>query len=238
MTTAATRLSVQFGSKEISYLLTLRPRRDLSISVHPNLEVTVIAPTGKSMRQIEAKVRDRAAWILRQQLRFQDLHPLPAARRFIAGETHLYLGRQHRLRIVRSSRDRVTLRRPFLLVEVTAPPTPTQVQALVSKWYDGRAKAVIPRQFAKCLEAHPSLKIGEPTLRIRRMARRWGSCTPGGVVTLNPELVHVPLGCIEYVIAHELCHRKVMNHGPRFERMLSRILPDWRTRREVLNRTS
>lgn len=236
MTAAPTRRTIQFGSAEIPYTLTVRPRRDLLITVHPNLEVAVVAPAGKSIQQIEVKVRARAAWILRQQLRFRDLHPLPTDKRFVSGETHLYLGRQYRLRIIRSSRDRVTLSRPFLLVEVKNASTTSRVEKLVKQWYSDRATAVIPRQFERCLEAHPSLRMGEPRLRMRRMSRRWGSCTPLGVVTLNPELVRVPIGCIEYVIVHELCHRKVMNHGPGFERMLSRTLPDWRARQNRLNR--
>lgn len=235
MTASAVRRSIQFGSAEIPYTLMVRPRRDLAITVHPNLAVSVVAPAGKSIQQIEGKVRDRAAWILRQQLRFRDLHPLPTEKRFVSGETHLYLGRQYRLRIRRSSRNHVALSRPFLVVE-TRSEASDSVEMLVRRWYVDRAKLVLPRQFERCLDAHPSLRTGNPTLRIRRMSRRWGSCTPSGVITLSPELMRVPMGCIEYVIVHELCHRKVMNHGPRFERLLTRILPDWRTRRERLNR--
>lgn len=235
MTTTAVCRSIQFGSVEIPYTLTVRPRWDLAITVHPNLAVSVVAPAGKSIQQIEGKLRDRAAWILRQQLRFRDLHPLPTEKRFVSGETHLYLGRQYRLRIRRSLRDHVALSRPFLVVE-TRSEVSDRVEMLVRRWYVARAKLVLPRQFERGLDAHPSLRAGSPTLRISRMSRRWGSCTPSGVITLSPELMRVPMGCIEYVIVHELCHRKVMNHGPRFERLLTRILPDWRTRRERLNR--
>lgn len=236
MTAAPIRRTIQFGSAEIPYTLTVRPRRDLLITVHPNLQVAVVAPTEKSIQQIEAKLHDRAAWILRQQLRYRDLHPLPTERRFVSGESHRYLGRQYRLRIRQSLREHVALSRPFLIVETKSSSSASRVETLVKRWYDDRAKMVLPRQLERCLEAHPSLRVSNPTLRIRRMSRRWGSCTPSGVITLSPELMCVPPGCIEYVIVHELCHRKVMNHGPRFERLLSRVLPDWRSRRERLNR--
>ncbi len=233
---AQTRRVIRFGSAEIAFTVTARPRRDLSITVRPDLDVLVVAPEGKSFPEIEARVRDRAAWILRQQFRFRELHPLPTPRRFVTGETHRYLGRQYRLRVIASSRNHVALSRPFLLVETKGPQTPASVQRLLSAWYRERAEFVVRRQCERLLAAHPSLRTRETRLRIRRMARRWGSCAPNGIVTINPELVRMSPACIEYVLAHELCHPTVMNHGPRFERLLSRIIPDWKSRRERLNR--
>lgn len=236
MSTTATRHVVQFGSVEIPFTVMLRKRRDLSITVRPNLEVEVVAPAGRSSKQIEGKVRERAPWILRQQLRFRDLHPIPEPKRFVSGETHRYLGRQYRLRVSRGTQHRVLLNRPYLEVQLKDKPHRDRVERLVRAWYNRRADQVLPRQFERCLEAHPSLRRKDSTLRIRRMSQRWGSCTASGVITLNPLLVQAPVGCIEYVILHELCHRKVMNHGRHFKRLLSRVLPDWRERRERLNR--
>ena len=48
------------------------------------------------------------------------------------------------------------------------------------------------------------------------MVGRWGSCTKDGTIFLNPLLIQVSPRCIEYVIAHELCHLVVHNHGPEF----------------------
>lgn len=67
------------------------------------------------------------------------------------------------------------------------------------------------------------------------MPRRWGSCSQRGTVTLNPELVKAPLSCIDYVLVHELCHRIVPDHSPRFFRLLTAHVPDWERRRGQLN---
>lgn len=58
---------------------------------------------------------------------------------------------------------------------------------------------------------------------------------PKGTITLNPSLVAAHPSCIEYVVAHELCHRKVMKHNQRFYRLLERVVPDWQARRDRLN---
>lgn len=67
------------------------------------------------------------------------------------------------------------------------------------------------------------------------MRTQWGSCSPKGEVLLNPYLVKAPKVCIEYVVAHELCHLKEHNHSERFYRQLGRVLPDWTMRKAELD---
>jgi len=67
------------------------------------------------------------------------------------------------------------------------------------------------------------------------MRTQWGSCSPKGDVLLNPYLVKAPKACIEYVVAHELCHLREHNHSERFYRLLSRVLPDWEARKAELD---
>lgn len=233
---ASGRRTVQYGSALIAYEPDWRPRRDLAITVHPDLRVTALCPLGRSPEAVDAMVLRKAPWILRQQLRFQDLHPLPAPRRFVSGETFRYLGRQYRLKVSLGEVERVVLKRPFIFVVVRKPQSSDYVRALLEEWTRCRAEVVLRRQLNQMLSAHPSLDVPGTRVQVRRMTRRWGSCARSGTITLNPELVKAEAGCIEYLIAHELCHRRVMNHGPQFVRLLSRIMPDWRQRRDRLNR--
>jgi len=69
------------------------------------------------------------------------------------------------------------------------------------------------------------------------MKARWGSCSGGGRVTLNLRLMQVNTDLIDYVILHELCHLKELNHSKRFYALMTRILPDWRDKRHTLNRS-
>ena len=73
-----------------------------------------------------------------------------------------------------------------------------------------------------------------PELRLRSMRRRWGSCSRQGRVTLNVELVKLPLTLIDYVIAHELCHLFEFNHGKKFYQLLEHVMPDWKQREVML----
>jgi hypothetical protein len=71
--------------------------------------------------------------------------------------------------------------------------------------------------------------------QMRHMSKHWGSCTRQGKIILNPELIAAPKECIDYVIAHELCHLKERNHGPPFYKLLATVMKDWEARRAKLN---
>ena len=77
--------------------------------------------------------------------------------------------------------------------------------------------------------------VGPPPLQVRRMERRWGSCTPSGRVLLNPRLVLAPTACIDYVVVHELCHLQHPHHGRDFYDLLGRVMPDWEDRKARLD---
>ena len=86
--------AIQFGSKQIDFRLEFSDRKSLGISVTPELNVLVKAPAGTALEKVKEKIRKRAPWIIRQQSFFLSFHPKTPARKFVGGETHLYLCRQ------------------------------------------------------------------------------------------------------------------------------------------------
>ncbi len=73
--------------------------------------------------------------------------------------------------------------------------------------------------------------------RITRMKTRWGTCNhKAGRITLNLELAKKPVSCIEYVTVHELIHLIEKKHNERFQKLMTKYLPKWRSQKEELNR--
>ncbi|SJM96243.1 conserved hypothetical protein [Crenothrix polyspora] len=227
---------VWFGATKICFSLNYANRKTLAIHVYPNGKVSVDAPLLADTERIYAKVKKRASWILKQQRQFATYPVTLSERRFVSGETHRYLGRQYRLKIMAGNDEMVKLMRGVLQVETQKPQDSLHVKKLLRAWYRLKALSVFTERYAQCVQCVEFLDIHhDKGFHLRIMPKRWGSCTAKGIVTLNPELVAAPKDCIDYVITHELCHLKEHNHGQAFYRLLTAAMPDWELRRKRLN---
>jgi predicted metal-dependent hydrolase len=226
---------LQYGTTVIRYHLTYGERKTLGISVLPDLSVEVKAPLETTFEDVEARVRQRAGWILRQQRELERYLPRIPARQYVSGETHRYLGRQYRLKVVEAEREWVKLSRGYLQVSTANKRDTIRVRELLEEWYSRQARRVFHERLDAVYPRVQRLGIPYPELVIRRLQARWGSCSPSGAITLNLTLIQTPKACIDYVILHELCHLKENNHSRAFYQLLDYVLPDWQSRKEKLN---
>jgi predicted metal-dependent hydrolase len=216
--------SIQFGSKQIDFLLEFSNRKSLGITVKPDLSVLVKAPVDTSLEKVKEKLRKKAPWIIRQQSFFLYFHPKTPARKYISGETHLYLGRQYRLKIIQNNFESVKLKGKYIEAVVN---DKTRVEQLVGSWYLQNAKSKFKMIAQPLIDNFKKYSIEPSSIVLRDMPTRWGSCTPKGKIILNPELIKAPKGCIEYVIIHELCHLVNHDHTQKFIDLQTKEMPDW-----------
>ena len=227
---------VRYGSERIDFTVLRRNRKTLAITVHPDLSVEVAAPNSASEEAILQRVTKHARWILKQKRQFLSWMPKPTRREYRGGETHRYLGRQYRLKILKGTKPLVKLHGKFIEITLPARPGPQETRKALTQWYRTRAKERFQKQLQEAFSHLGAYQLPQPKLRLRQMNKRWGSCTSGGEIILNPDLVKAPSPCIEYVIVHELCHLRHPNHSRAFFQMLDAILPDWQKRKDRLER--
>lgn len=216
--------SIEFGSRRIEFQLEYSDRKSLGITVTPDLDVLVKAPAGTSIEKVKEKLRKKAPWIIRQQSFFLAFHPKMPVRKFVGGETHLYLGRQYRLKIVIHGDENVKLKGKF--IEVTTPDK-ARAKQLIADWYLKNAKKKFHAIALELIEKFKKYSAEPHSIVLREMPTRWGSCTAKGKIILNPELIKAPKGCIEYVIIHELCHLVHHDHTQKFLDLQTKEMPDW-----------
>ncbi|MBN9133936.1 MAG: M48 family metallopeptidase [Nitrosospira multiformis] len=222
-----------YGKEKIRYRVQrVLTRRTLGIEVHPDRSVVVRAPVGCADEVISARVKKRAAWISRQIADFQRYSPRTPQRQYVSGETHLYLGRQYRLKVIAGEQASVRIGRSQLMVTVPGTVDPGRVRMLLYRWYLDHARRVFSEVLEQCLPRLDGCQ--PPRLIIRTMQSRWGSLSQAGCMTLNASLIRAPRSCIEYVVTHELCHLRHRDHDTNFFRLLGRVMPDWEKRKRRL----
>lgn len=226
-------ITIKYGSRIIKFDLYCSKRRTLEISVYPDLRVQVKASVDKSIDDIKERVKKRAQWILQQQNFFSLYLPKQPPKQYISGESHYYLGRQYRLKVISADTDVIKLQRGVLFVNCIKRNDPIYVKKLLNKWYRKRAEELFIRRLDICCERVKPYKIDKPLLKLKKMVKRWGSCSKSTII-LNSELVKTPSLCIDYVIIHEMCHLKFPNHSQNFYNLLNKTLPDWQKRKKRL----
>lgn len=94
-----------------------------------------------------------------------------------------------------------------------------------------QAKAVLPQRLAE-LAAQYGFTYNQ--VRIKHNSSNWGSCSELGNINLNLNLMRVPEDLRDFVMLHELCHLKYLNHGPEFHALLESVCPDHRAKQRAL----
>ncbi|WP_209329007.1 M48 family metallopeptidase [Lunatimonas salinarum] len=178
--------AIQFGSRTIDFRLEYSNRKSLGITVTPEMEVLVKAPTDTSLETIKEKIRKKAPWIIKQQSFFLSFHPKTPQRKFISGETHLYMGRQYRLQIQEGKEESVKLKGKFILVTTI---NRARTKELLNEWYLEHAREKFHSIAKPLIENFKKHKVEPSSIVLRDMPTRWGSCTPKGKIILNPELI-------------------------------------------------
>jgi predicted metal-dependent hydrolase len=196
--------------------------RRVRVSVDGNGEVFVVLPRRSPERHAEEAVRELGPWIERRR-RAVARAALEARR---APGTVPYLGQVLTL-VPEAGRAHVFRREDRLHVPLDG------AHEALERWYRRQAKLeVAPRLDAACRRAGSRYTA----LTIRGQKTRWASCSSTGAMSFNWRLLLAPPEILDYVVEHEVCHLEVMDHSPRFWRLLASRSPRWREHSAWLKR--
>jgi hypothetical protein len=180
--------------------------------------------------ELQAFLASKRDWIYRKLAEKEALEFEPVTKELVDGEGFLYLGRSHRLQIIRTSNPRVRMERGRLVL-------PQALQRggfeQIIAWYQARALAWVRPRLD---EWTTRLRVEPGSLEVADLGYKWGTATPGGHVRLHWAAMQLRPSLIDYVLAHELAHLREPHHGPAFWLVLGRALPDYEARKAELAR--
>lgn len=211
--------SVSFARRNIDFFVKRsKQRKTVSIFVDPIEGVFLRAPLMPSLETLSKLVHSKAIWILDKQRRIKEsLGQLPR-REFVTGESFLYLGRHLRLKVLKSkTKSKITVKGGRFLVNLNSFENDLDrtrtVRDMLSSWYKKHASAVLSKRIKIYSK---KLKMPVPEILLANQTKRWGSCNRKGQIRLNWHIIMSPISLVDYVVVHELCHLKYINHSENF----------------------
>ncbi len=212
-----------------------KPIKNLHVGVYPPQgRVRVAAPMTMSRDAIRTAIVCKIGWIKRQRAKFE-AQERQSERQYVTGECHYFLGKRLRMHVdrINTTAGVWLLDNATMCLSVGLDATQADREKLVLKWYRNQLRQLIPPMLAKW---QPILGVEVSAWGIKKMKTKWGSCnTDSARIWINLELAKKPEQCIEYIVVHELVHLRERNHGAKFNALMDKMLPSWRTRKKMLN---
>ena len=234
---------IALATCDVAYAFRRAKRRTIGMVIGPDgLEVS--APRWVTVGEIESTLHEKADWIVRKLVEMQEhQRRLGEARiqwcdgvvlRYLGASLQVVLDSSAALKKNSAQLETLGSESPasFVLrigLPITA--SPEQIRDATQAWLMRRAKEL----FAERLDYYaPRLGVAWKRLSLSSASTRWGTASADGAIRLNWRLIHHKLDVIDYVVAHELSHLKVMDHSPQFWDTVKSVMPDYPERRRVL----
>jgi len=202
-----------------------RRARRLSMRVFPGGRVEVVVPPGTGLPAIERFVARHREWAERRAREFELLVPAGGQHRPHRIEIPL-TGQQWTVEYQAARRTAVVDRGVGVLGVCVTDDTVRAAAPALLRWLAGVAANELRQRLD---ETARETGIDYAQMHLRRQRTRWGSCSAKGTISLNMCLMFQRPAVVRYLLVHELCHRRQLNHSPRFWSLVESFEPSWRT---------
>jgi predicted metal-dependent hydrolase len=237
----------RLGGQLVGYELRRARRRTIGFVVADD-GLAVSAPRWVPLAEIESALQEKSSWILRKLQEQGERLQRMEARRIewrdgtgvpFLGETVIVVldpriaGTRLNTAAAGPGSQGSLAGMPRLTLHVGLPHSaaPEQIRDAVQSWLQRQARRVFEE---RCRHFAPQLGVQVKRLSLSSAQTRWGSASADGAIRLNWRLIHYAVSTIDYVVAHELAHLRVMDHSPRFWDVVRSVVPDYEHARGLL----
>ena len=230
--------TIQLGMLSLPIDVMFMERRSVTLRIDSNNDTIIMkVPFQVSFEDSIGFANSKKDWILRKLDERNKRRDNYIPRKYCDDSTHLFLGDTFKLKLnITKSRANDNVIEDGILVLNVPSIEKTKVELL--KWYVRSTKSNFPTIISPII-ADFLIKYGKSPVSIeyKYVKTYWGVCTSNGAIRLNIELMRAPKSCIEYIMAHELCHLIHQNHSAHFYNLLTEFMPDWKERKALLVKT-
>jgi len=224
---------IQLG--EIAVDVVKKDIKNVHLSVYPPTgKVRISAPLRMDLSTIRLFAIAKLGWIRQQQKKVNE-QERETPREYLDRESHYLWGKRYLLKVIeKDAAPSVELKHSHILLQIRPGSSEEKKQAVLDEWYRQQLKDAVPAVIAKW---EPLMRVKVERFFVQRMKTKWGSCSRSSAsIRLNTDLARKPRECLEYIVVHEMAHLLEPTHNTRFTTLMNSLIPEWRRRREMLNR--
>ena len=222
-------------TNEVNYEVIRSSRSTADIIIERDGSVLVRAPEWADDKLIDSIVRSKQFWIFQSLAEWQDVNATRVLREYKNGEGFLYLGRAYRLLLVgeqaeplRMENERFILRRA--LVEHG------EIEAAKEAFRNYYISRGLEHIRGRVSYYAPKVGVMPSAVEVRELGNRWASCSPTGTLAFHWKCMMAPTTIIDYIVVHELCHFRHLDHTDAFWNEVDKIVSDYQGRKEWLRK--
>jgi predicted metal-dependent hydrolase len=202
-----------------------RRAKRMAIRVFPGGRVEVVVPAGAGLPAVERFVARHRQWAERRARELREVAPIATDRQPAKIRLEL-LDREWTVEYVTGARRQLTEHDGARLRVQMPTVNERQVAQTLVPWLTRLASDELSQRLRPL--AH-EIGIDYARMSVRRQRTRWGSCSTRGTISLNVCLLFQRPAVVRYLMVHELCHRRHMNHSRRFWALVESLEPDWKS---------
>ena len=227
----------------ISYSINKKSNlKNITIKVkYPDI-ITVSSPKSVNNEFIHDLVLSKGKWILNKLKEFKIKETKNPPILLIDGDLIPYLGNYYRLNVHKETNiikcslifeeDKFIAKVPY---NISSDKQYIELKKLLVNWYLTEGSKLIKERlsiYSKKLNLYPK------SITLKEQKTSWGTCSSKGNIYINWKILLAPLDVIDYVLVHELCHLKHMNHSKEYWQLVSTIFPNYKEKRNYLKENS
>lgn len=218
---------------DITYQVVRSKRATADIVIERDGSIVVRAPESIPDERIEDMVEAKRLWIYKNLAEWRDLNATRVLREYCNGEGFLYLGRSYRLLLVADQTEplllkngRFCLRRDLV--------DEGEIEAAKAAFRDYYIAKGTDRIINRINYFAPKVGVKVNDMSVRELGNRWASCSPGGNLAFHWKCMMAPQTIIDYIVVHELCHFRHLDHTDAFWNEVDKVIPNYAERKEWL----
>ncbi len=227
--------NIMLGSRKLEYILKRSGRTSVGISIDRSGLVKVSGPYSVSENYIRQVLLKKASWILEKLKQIETIGVCDKKpKNMVQGEIFRFLGKEYKLKLEETSGTRKTTVRldgDNIILVCKSGFDSEKLRDSLKLWYVEQFRQAIE----VCIPRYAAVLGVQPEkVTIKEQKTRWGSCSSKGNINLNWKLIMADSEILDYVVVHELCHLKEMNHSVKFWKLVESVFPGYKAHRTWL----